>query len=280
MTPSIASTWHRIHLALAQCAPALGRALRPPLVDDALAAWLRGVGADAPALAGSYALHDGSTRAGGIFARLPRPADAPFTQAATWLSTRALHEERTRMLGLGMPMYPIGIVGPGRRLPAYEDNDDETHQAVLVEPKSELLFAATYLAWQPSLETRFVPLHITWPAYLDAFATELESGRVEACFDDWQILRLTERTPPAKSASEPRDVGSILLAWLIERRLIELSDTPSQALRQQIAKALRKRSAEGRLAALREAFDASAEVTEHYASDEELAALIAMMRGS
>lgn len=271
--------WQRIDRALARFAPAIGGALRRPLQDEALLRWLHEVAADVPGIVESYAVHDGSMLAGGIFGHLPCSAAAPFPRAARWLAASWAREAHTLVQSIGIAMFPLGAVGTRRRVPLseIETEDRESLQGILVEPKSGALFALDYSEVGP--EMQLVPLDMTWLAYLQALAMDLESGRFECFRDDHQVLRIVEKSASARQVRTPRDDAAVLLEMMCERQLIELADPPHDGLRAQVAKALRKRSADTRLAALRQVFDDSEAVVEDFTSDEELAALIAIVRG-
>jgi len=197
-SPSILEIWQRIDRSLTRFAPTIGRALRPPLVDVDLKSWLQERAAQIPHLAESYAAHDGSKQAGGIFARLPCPTAASFPRAATWLSAQLCREAEKLLLHIGVQMFPIGSLRPvGRPLPKYErEDDEESWQGIVVAPNSGALFAVSYSEDVSKLD--LVPLGVTWIESLQALLSDLESGRFETYKDEFRILRLVEKFPRPK----------------------------------------------------------------------------------
>lgn len=273
-----APLWERLDTALRRSARPVAGSLRPPLAsDDEHAAWIRSPPLGALGITAAYCAHDGASRAGGVLSRLPAPPGATWTRTATWLPVVRAREERALLMaildrGRADDLFPIGRVGH-YSLAAVREGEDQ--RCVCVDIATGELVAFVYT---DGLLLGSTPLGVTWTGYLEGLLAELERGALEAGQDQFGTLRLEERHIPLPAAPAPRDDAATLLQMLRERRLVELRGEPSKAWMAALGKALRKRSAIARLAAVKAALE-SDEVDEHFAGDDELEALVALVRG-
>ncbi len=272
--------WLRLDAALLQYAPLLRRSLRQPLAPaDAAAAWVGSVDTNDVGIAAAYRTHDGARHCGGIFTQLPVPAELSWVRMTCWLTTGAARDELARLTTTFVTpgeahLFPIGRLHPYR----FEAGYESTEQCCLaVDTVSGELLAVSY--YECTGPAKVTPLGITWAAYLHDLLRALTAGQLGDYRDDYNVLHLQPRAKPLPAVRSRSD-AEVLLQILCERNLLSLPSPPSPQLLHEVGKALRKRAATARLAALRDVFADSPEVDEDYADDDALEALIELVRQS
>lgn len=271
MSPSSSDRWARLDEALRRYAPSVARSLAPPAPPDKLAALL-----SAPwcprSVYETYAAHDGARKAGGLLSRLPAIDGARWSAACRFMPIAEALDERDRLRGFFQQtaalFCPIGRVGRFRMSDPY--NAEDQYVLVIDAAADEELLAVCYHEYGGAGPV--ARLSVRWSSYLDDLTARLASGALAASVDAFGVLRLDDARP--RPQAQRRDPAEVLLAALTAQGLVHLAGEPTPALLEGARRALRKRGASARAAALLALFSDLDEVEDYFVTEDELAALL------
>jgi cell wall assembly regulator SMI1 len=260
------SAWKRIDAWLERKAPGVLASLNPGADPDAIAAFEKTLGRKLPeSIRDAYAAHDGAIdeMAIAFFGAVRAKPQHQWLRMMSWLPLARVLEQLAFVKTLGEEWpeahLPIALDAGGNLL--------------LLDLDSEAILLWDHETWDPEEVAK------SFGAWMTMLADDMDAKLVttsEEEEEDETTLQLLETPVPSVVAPSvgPDRAARVLLAALVERKWIEVSDTDLEPLIKELHAALSVMPPKARGRAVSNVLERSKSVDEMFADDEQIADLV------